>query len=273
MISPRAVLLTSSAFLAAMATAPAVAQEASDPNASSRGSASEPSQAEAADPITISGTAAVVSQYRFRGVSQSNEEVAAQAGITATHKSGLYAGVWGSNLAGFGTFGGANLELDVFGGYKRTIGGATVDAGLLWYLYPGTDGTDYAEPYASVSGTLGPASIKLGAAYAPKQRSIGSDDNLYLYGDAGTAIPGTPVTLKGHLGYTQGKGSTLAGPDGDYLDYALGADFTYKVLTFNVSYIDTDIGKVAADGFYTSGDKRGRKIVDGAVVVSLTAAF
>lgn len=273
MSSARLFLLSSLACLATVGAQPAFAQEAPDPNASSRGAASEPSQSGAANPITISGTAAIVSQYRFRGVSQSDEKLAAQAGITATHKSGLYAGVWGSNLAGFGTFGGANLELDVFGGYKKTFGAATVDAGLLWYLYPGTSGTDYAEPYASVSGTLGPASVKVGAAYAPKQRAIGRNDNLYLYGDAGAAIPGTPFTLKGHLGYTQGKGSTLSGPRGRYLDYAIGADATYKMLTFNLSYVGTDINRTAADGFYTSGNRRGRDIVDGTLLASVTAGF
>lgn len=230
-------------------------------------------EAEASPPVTISGSAALVSQYRFRGVSQSDENLAVQAGLTASHESGFYVSAWGSNLAGFGSFGGSNLELDLIGGFKTAVGGVTLDGGLLWYLYPGTDGTDYAEPYASISGTVGPASLKLGAAYAPKQDAIGDDDNLYVYTDAGVGIPGAPVTLKAHIGYTTGSGSTLAGPDGDYVDWLIGADVTYKMLTLGVAYLDTDIGKTAADSFYTSGTTPGRKIIDGAAVVSLTAAF
>ncbi len=229
--------------------------------------------AETPPPITVSGSATLISQYRFRGVSQSDEDVAVQAGLTATHESGFHVGTWGSNLAGFGSFGGSNLELDVFGGFKKDLGGVTVDAGLLWYLYPGTNGTDYAEPYASVSGTLGPLSLKAGAAYAPRQDAIGDNDNLYVYTDAAGAIPGTPVTLKGHLGYTTGKGSTLAGPDGHYLDWLVGADISYKMLTLGVAYVDTDIGKTGADAFYTSGTRPGRNIVDGAVLLSVTASF
>ena len=47
----------------------------------------------------------------------------------------------------------------------------------------------------------------------------------------------------------------------------------WKNLTLNVSYVDTDMGGTSADAFFAGGDKRGRSIVDGAAVVSLTAAF
>ncbi|RYY04737.1 MAG: hypothetical protein EON55_29220, partial [Alphaproteobacteria bacterium] len=99
-------------------------------------------------PVTVSGNVAIVSDYRFRGVSQSDEEIAVQGGVTLTHESGFYGGFWGSNLAGWGTFGGANLELDVIGGYKRPLAGGTVDVGLTWYMYPGgAANTDFGEPY------------------------------------------------------------------------------------------------------------------------------
>ena len=223
--------------------------------------------------LTFAGNAALVSQYRFRGVSQSDEDMAVQAGLTASHASGLYVGAWGSSLAGFGSYGGSNTELDLYAGFRKEIGDLAVDVGLLWYLYPGTDRTDYAEPYASLSGTVGPASLKLGAAYAPKQDAIGDADNLYVYTDGSVAIPGAPVTLKAHLGYTTGSGATLAGPHGDYVDWLIGADATWKMLTLGIAYVDTDIGKTAADAFYTSGTTRGRTIVDGAALVSLTASF
>lgn len=225
---------------------------------------------EPASDITITGSVAVTSQYRLRGVSQSDEDVAAQGALTATHSSGFYAGIWTSNLAGFGTFGGSNMELDLIGGYSTAVGAATLDGGLVWYLYPGTDNTDYAEVYASVSAPLGPVKGKLGVYYAPKQQAIGDVDNLYVYTDLALPIDGTPITLKAHGGYTTGSGSTLAGPDGDYMDYAVGVDLAYKALTLNVSYIDTDIKKLPADAFYTVG---GHTIVDGAVVATLTAAF
>src|SRR3546814_16783463 len=96
----------------------------------------------------------------------------------------------------------------------------TVDVGLLWYLYPDTTGTDYAEPYASVSGAFGPLEAKVGVAYAPDQDAIGSDDNLYVFTDVSSAIPETPLTLKAHYGYTDGS---LGGLNGRYSDWSIGA--------------------------------------------------
>lgn len=121
--------------------------------------------------VAITGSATIASDYRFRGVSQSDKEMAVQGGVTLTHRSGLYAGVWGSNLAGWGTFGGTNMELDLIGGYKAAIAdNATLDAGLVWYMYPGgADNSDFAEPYLKLTGTTGPATLTGGVTYAPKQ--------------------------------------------------------------------------------------------------------
>lgn len=122
-------------------------------------------QDEESGPITVSGSAALVSDYRFRGISMTDKEMAVQAGATVSHESGFYVGTWGSNLAGWGTFLGSNMELDVFGGYKTEVGGVGVDVGLTWYMYPGgLDNTDFAEPYVKLSAPVGPASVLVGVA-------------------------------------------------------------------------------------------------------------
>lgn len=248
----------------------------------------------------VSGSAALVSDYRFRGVSQTDKEMAVQAGVTVTHQSGLYAGVWASNLAGWGTFGGSNMELDLIGGYATQIGGAKLDVGLTWYMYPGgADVTDFAEPYVKVSGTLGPVSALVGVAYAPQQRALGrwyftgadafsgvyndpgdKEDNLYLWTDASVGLPGTPVTLKGHVGHSWGNpglgpnGTSIA-PTGRYWDWSLGADAAIGPLTLGVSYVDTSIS--AADSAYLqpnfSSTKDGSTIAGSTVVFSLSASF
>ncbi len=226
-----------------------------------------------ASDITVSGSVGLTSQYRLRGVSMTDEDIAVQGGITIAHSSGFYVSTWASNLSGFGSFGGSNMELDAIVGYSKTIDKTTLDGGLVWYFFPGTSGHQYPEIYASVSHPIGPVKAKLGAYYAPKRKSIGDADNIYVYGDLAMPIKDTPVTLKAHLGYTNGD-SALAGPDGHYLDYSVGADVAWKNLTFNVSYVDTDMGGAAADAFYSvPGGKRGSSIVDGAAVVSLTASF
>lgn len=253
-----------------------------------------PALAQEAPPgeFEVAGSAAIVSDYRFRGVSQTDKQMAVQGGVSVTHQSGIYAGVWGSNLAGWGTFGGANMELDLYGGYAAELSGVKVDVGLTWYMYPGgADVTDFGEPYVKVSGTLGPASLLAGVAYAPKQKALGnfsntpqsrgqSEDNLYLWTDASLAVTGTPLTLKAHLGHSNGNpglgpNGTSVTPTGKYWDWALGADAAVGPLTLGVSYVDTSISR--ADSAYLqpnlSSTKDGSSIAGSTVVFSLTAAF
>lgn len=253
-------------------------------------------QEEAEKDFTVSGSVGLVSDYRFRGVSQSDKEMAIQGGVTVTHKSGFYVGTWASNLAGWGTFGGSNMELDVFGGYAFPISdSAKLDVGLTWYMYPGgADTTDFVEPYVKLSAGNGPLTGLVGVAYAPKQQALGnfsntpfsagqSEDNLYLWGDVAYAIPGTPLKLKGHVGYSDGNpglgpnGTSLA-PTGKYVDWLIGAEGTIGPVTLGVSYVDTDISD--AESAYISGvnggfqsTKNGSSIAGSAVVFSATAAF
>jgi hypothetical protein len=252
--------------------------------------------------LTASGSASIASDYRFRGVSQSDRELAVHGGITVAHASGFYVGAWGSNLAGWGTFGGANMELDLIGGYKaRLAENATLDVGLTWYMYPGgADKTDFAEPYVKLTGTAGPATLTAGVAYAPKQEALGrwyhtgtdaaagvynkpgaKHDNLYLWGDGAAAIAGTPFNAKAHIGHSRGQdglgpNATAVAPTGEYWDWSLGADATWRNLTFNVSYVDTDISSREA-GYLRPSFSKGQdgtgNIAGGAVVASLTAAF
>ena len=245
-------LVAASGVLAATAT-PAFAQDTAD--------TAPPS------PITISGAATIATDYRLRGVSQSDKDGAIQGGITIAHQSGVYVGAWGSNLSGWGTFGGSNMELDLIGGYKHALAGnATLDVGLTWYMYPGgASKTDYAEGFAKLSGTTGPATLTASVFYAPSQQALGKwyrtgadaaagvytdagdkEDNLYLTGDGAVAIAGTPLTAKAHIGHSWGNdglgpNATSSAPTGDYWDWSLGADATYRNLTLNVSYVDTDI--------------------------------
>lgn len=286
-----------------LAAAPTLAQEAPADTAARPGVATDTGGETAPPPaLTISGSVALTSDYRLRGVSQSDKDAAIQGGVTVTHQSGLYAGFWSSNLSGWGTFGGPNLELDLIAGYKFPVtSGGTLDLGLTYYLYPdGANKTDYFEPYAKLSGTVGPASLTAGAAYAPPQQALGrwyytgadaaagvyndpgdKEDNLYLWGDAAAGVPGTPFTAKGHIGYSDGNpglgpNATSIAPTGKYWDWSLGVDTTYRNLTLGVSYVDTDISEreaaVLRPSFSKGQDGRG-SISDPTVVFSLTAAF
>ncbi len=240
-----------------------------------------PALADETDPpaaITINGSATVVSDYRFRGISQTDKRAAVQGGITLTHASGVYASVWGSSVDDYVTASTqAHQEIDLIMGVKKTFGGTTVDLGALYYLYPKSkllgdlSSSNFIEPYIAVSHTLGPVTAKATVNWAPKQKALAlnqvgpKQDNLYLAGDLSASIPNTPIGLTAHLGHSKGP-SWLAttGRGNSYTDWAVGATATFKALTLGIQYVDTNTT------FFTP---TGRDAGKGGVVVSLGASF
>lgn len=215
-------------------------------------------------PLDLSANIAVASEYRFRGVDLSGGDPALQGGLDLAHESGFYVGTWGSTLdddtVGFGDF-----ELDVYGGWSGDLAeGIVADVGVIGYLYPdaGPGDFDYYEFYGSLGFGLGPAEATLGAAYAPKQDSLGGTDNLYLYTDLGVGVPGTPVTLTGHLGYTDGF-LTFTN-DGKAFDWSLGAEVgLFGPLSLSAAYVGAE-GDIAPGAY---------DFTDDAFVVTLSAEF
>jgi uncharacterized protein (TIGR02001 family) len=186
----------------------------------------------------LSATLTAVSDYRFRGLSLSNRDPALQGSIDISHSSGVYAGVWGSSLA---EYGGAKVEVDATLGWRGDVGPVTLDVGGTAYLYPGGTGVNVVEGFGYISKSIGPAQIRAGAAYAPKQSNLGGNDNLYLTADARVGIPSTPVTLTGSLGHERGA---FAGPTGRKWDWSLGAKYAFSPVTLGVSYADTNIRSI-----------------------------
>jgi uncharacterized protein (TIGR02001 family) len=201
--------------------------------------------------FTINGGATLVSDYRFRGISQTDKNWAVQGTATVTHSSGFYISFWGSSVDDYVTASGqGHQELDLIAGFKKTYSGTTFDIGLLYYVYPKTrlagdrTSSNFAEPYFDIAHTFGPVTAKATVNYAPKQKALALDqigpkrDNVYLAGDLSAAIPKTPLALTAHLGHTWGP-SWLAIGNG-YTDWNVGATLTYKALTFGIQYVDTD---------------------------------
>ena len=228
-------------------------------------------ETDAPSAITITGSAAVVSQYRFRGISQSNNKPAVQASITVSHESGFYISTWGSSTANDLTtspIAPGGTEIDVYGGWTKDLGGVKVDLGGYGYIYPNAPINNYYEVYGSVAGTLGPVTAKVGLNYAPGQeyfKNAGvTNHNVYVYGNLSGGIPGTPITLHGAVGYTDGGLRYVK----NYVDYSVGASVTWKNLTLDASVVGTNISD--ADVFGIDYLKRPAKTVG---VVSLTASF
>ncbi|WP_407875977.1 TorF family putative porin [Qipengyuania nanhaisediminis] len=214
--------------------------------------------------LEFSANVALVSEYRFRGVDLSGGEIAIQGGFDVAHDSGFYVGTWASSLDEQ-TVGYGSTELDLYGGWGGAIAeGVSADIGLIGYLYPdaGPGDFDYVEVYGSLTGELGPASVTGGIAYAPDQDSLGGSDNLYLYTDVAVGIPDTPVTLNGHLGYTDGFLTFTT--DSEALDWSIGADFVTGPVTFSLAYVGVE-GDALIDP--------GGTFTDDAVVASVSASF
>src|SRR6185295_19383573 len=101
--------------------------------------AQAPAAAAPASPHTITGNVGLFSSYRFRGIDQTFGKPALQGGIDYSHANGLYLGNWNSNVNEGAGFPAGNLEMDFYGGWKKSWGDWGLDLGAIYYYYPGTD--------------------------------------------------------------------------------------------------------------------------------------
>ena len=191
--------------------------------------------------IRFSGEASLVSDYRFRGVSLSDGKAAFQLDLAAEHESGLYAGVWASTIAE--TEGGARIEADPYIGYAAEAGGLTMDIMLSRYTYPSDAALDYWEGTATLSYPLGAFTPMLELNYAPPQDALVDESgrrkgNVYANAGLDYAMPGTPLTLSGRLGYE--RGAYDYNDRGGKYDWSLGARIEAGRLKIDLAYADTD---------------------------------
>lgn len=85
----------------------------------------------------VTGNLGLTSDYRFRGISQSQNAPAVQGGVDYTHSSGLYVGNWNSSVSSQVYTNGSGVESDIYAGYKKDVyNGITLDIGSYNYFYP-----------------------------------------------------------------------------------------------------------------------------------------
>ena len=163
--------------------------------------------------FTVTGYAEGVSDYRWRGLSSSDGKFAIQGALNVAHSSGFYVNAWASSIKDSETYG--KVEVDLSAGWAGQIApDLTADVGVYLYAYPdGIPGeANVGEAYVSLAKTIGPVTGKIGANYAWKQDSLGGEDNLYVATDLTYDLPGTPVSLTAHAGYTDGAWSPSPRP-------------------------------------------------------------
>lgn len=214
---------------------------------------------------TLSFNAGVVTDYRYRGLTQSRHQAAVQGGIDFAHSSGFYVGTWASTIKWVKDLGGdAPVEIDFYGGYKGTAGAIGYDVGVLRYQYPGHDletSPNTTELYGAVTYSM--FTLKYSHAISDLFGFDDSKNSYYL--DLSAAFDlGNGWSLTPHIGYQKVK------VDGDYsyTDYALtlGKDLG-NGWSASAALIGTDANKA---NYRTVNDKFAGKTM---VVVGIKYAF
>lgn len=206
------------------------------------GSVSGLAQAQAAAPeSTLSFNAGVVSDYRYRGISQSRLKPAVQGGVDYADKSGFYVGAWASSIKWIkDADGDASTELDLYGGYKGAVGDVAYDVGFLRYEYPSNKlavSANTNEVYGAV--TMGPATLKYSHAVS-NLFGFADSKNSYYVDLSATLDLGEGFSLVPHVGYQSVKNNSAF----SYTDYALtlGKDLG-NGLSVTAAVVGTDADK------------------------------
>jgi uncharacterized protein (TIGR02001 family) len=218
----------------------------------------------------ISGNVAIASDYVFRGISQTDNQMAVQGGFDYAWDMGFYVGTWASNVDS-DFFNGKGhdpqIELDLYGGYAGDINDAfSYDVGYLRYQYPGFSDAGTNEYYVSGSYRDFSASIN----YSNELNFLPSNQSAwYLKAAYGTTLPWYEIGFSAHVGYNTGDAfdvslsDELKGDSGlkdSYTDWSLGVSKSWMGVDLGLTYTDlTDLK--APDGTKCKKDFCESKVV------------
>lgn len=217
----------------------------------------------------ISGNASLTSDYRFRGISQSQKAPAIQGGIDYAHKSGLYVGNWNSSVSSEVYLQGSGMESDLYAGFRQTLGPATFDVGVISYFYPNarTGGSPdrYHTDEVYVGTTVGMFSARVHQAYSDY---FGMDDsrNTRYYQIKADVPVIKNVTFNAAVGRTDVANQTT----NDYDDWRVGATVAAGGFDFGLHYYGTE---KTTDAFRTANTVNGKKNFDRGAVLTATKLF
>ena len=188
--------------------------------------------------FAVTADVAVVSDYRFRGWSLSDDKPALQIEADVAHASGLYAGVFASSIEEYGIDAdgdGAQVEVDLYSGWTFALAGLDFDVGAMAYTYPDASDVSYYVIPVSMTRAFGDVSVTAGYEYTPRQTATGADDNTYAWLGATWAPTFMSLTLKGEIGREDGGFAP-----GGKTDWTMGASYSLEALELGLSYVDSD---------------------------------
>ncbi len=183
----------------------------------------------------------LTSDYRFRGISQSDESVAIQGGFDYAWDNGIYIGTWGSSVDfdDDGSLG--SLELDYYIGWAFDItDNFSLDVGYLYSDYPGDDGDsegDYQEIYGSATWFGVTAGVHYSDDYYAETEKF-----LYYYADYSFGFAEN-WSLDLHVGYNDfdDESGFFADDEDSYIDYSVGVTTSYLAVDWTLAYVGTDL--------------------------------
>ncbi|MBD3646482.1 MAG: hypothetical protein HUJ31_03295 [Pseudomonadales bacterium] len=183
----------------------------------------------------VSGNVTLATDYAYRGISQTSENPAIQGGFDLTDESGLYAGVWASNVDFDGS-----IEIDVYAGYGGSLSeSVSYDIGVLRYEYPDDEQGGAAESsFNEVYGSVAYKGLTVGLAWSP-DFFYESDKSTYWYLDYELSLP-NEFGLAFHYG-NQSIDDNAAFGTPDYSDYSVALSRSAADLDFSVTWYDTDL--------------------------------
>lgn len=215
--------------------------------------------------------AALTSDYRFRGISQTRLRPALQGGADyVNNPSGLYAGTWLSTIAWTRDAGGSGaIEWDLYAGKRgEIVKDVSYDIGMLRYLYP-SNGLAHVPGFANVNTTeaygqigYGPAYVKYSHALTNLFGFVDSEHSGYL--DVGANIDAGVVVINLHAGRQRVKNVDAA----SYADWKIGLIRDFGILSAAVALIGTNAGQAA----YAS-PANGKFLGKSAVTVNISKTF
>lgn len=195
----------------------------------------------------ISGNVSMASDYVFRGISQTGNQIAIQGGLDYAHDSGFYVGTWASNVDSsfFGGTQDPQIELDLYAGYSGELAnGIGYDFGVLRYEYPGGDasGFDVDTTEVYVSGTYNDFSLSFN--YTNELAFLFSTESAYYLAAGYDMSLANDIGLSFSLGFSDGDAfGTGPGASGlpDYLDWSIGVSKSVAGVDLGLTYTDNDL--------------------------------
>jgi uncharacterized protein (TIGR02001 family) len=213
-------------------------------------------------PGTLTGNIGVVSDYIFRGISQTRENPALQGGVDYTHPSGFYSGLWGSSID-FNDTDNTHVEIDGYIGYIYNHEAWTLDSRITYYAYPEAKSSlnyDYYEIGINITHDFQVAKLTGSFNYTPENFGASGDATYY---SLATTIP-LPhgFNANGKIGHQTIDNSVNFGYP-SYTDWSAGITYElYDGISLAAQYVDTNLSaEECSDGCDAKG------------VLSLTYSF